>query len=256
MSLSNVILSELHAIFYKFELENACPSSTFLNRQRLINMKQESEKHILPRDLSQPILESAWITRNISPTSITLIQQNIFLCLRMFQHPLHMLSDNVTLVRAEPLPKMLNTDVPYVVFHCSLITPYIDLLLTLFNVFPLFLVKSIIFRLELLLYTSKRAKNEQLRTSNILGLDTIFEFGAQLLFSIVEWVRQLPFFVDLITSDQTTLLQSSWAQLFILYATQSGASRCNSTAFSAKSPLTTISDADGVTENCRLFQVR
>ncbi|MFH4976233.1 hypothetical protein AB6A40_002942 [Gnathostoma spinigerum] len=59
-------------------------------------------------------------------------------------------------------------------------------------------------------------------SSTIMGIDNIYEFGAKLLFSAVEWAKNLPFFSDLNDSDQLALLRASWAELFILNAAQFG----------------------------------
>jgi len=47
-----------------------------------------------------------------------------------------------------------------------------------------------------------------------------FELAARLLFSAVEWTRNIPFFPDLAITDQIALLRLGWKELFILNAAQ------------------------------------
>ncbi|XP_018586812.1 nuclear receptor subfamily 2 group F member 6-like isoform X2 [Scleropages formosus] len=58
-------------------------------------------------------------------------------------------------------------------------------------------------------------------TSNTMGIDNICELAARLLFSTIEWARNIPFFPELPMSDQVALLRLSWSELFILNAAQS-----------------------------------
>ncbi|VDO46282.1 unnamed protein product [Onchocerca flexuosa] len=59
-------------------------------------------------------------------------------------------------------------------------------------------------------------------------MDNIYEFGAKLLFSAVEWAKNIPFFNELSDTDQVhlfillTLLRASWAELFVMNAAQFG----------------------------------
>ena len=46
------------------------------------------------------------------------------------------------------------------------------------------------------------------------------ELAARLLFSAVEWTRNIPFFPDLPITDQVALLRLGWKELFILNAAQ------------------------------------
>lgn len=39
-------------------------------------------------------------------------------------------------------------------------------------------------------------------SSNPIGMDNIYEFGAKLLFSAVEWAKNIPFFNELSDTDQ------------------------------------------------------
>lgn len=54
-----------------------------------------------------------------------------------------------------------------------------------------------------------------------MGIDNICELAARLLFSIIEWSRNIPYFPDLPVSEQVALLRLSWSELFILNAAQS-----------------------------------
>ncbi|XP_060899709.1 nuclear receptor subfamily 2 group F member 6-like [Labrus mixtus] len=54
-----------------------------------------------------------------------------------------------------------------------------------------------------------------------MGIDNICELAARLLFSTVEWARNIPYFPELPVSDQVALLRLSWSELFILNAAQS-----------------------------------
>uniref|UniRef100_A0A915HLQ4 Uncharacterized protein n=1 Tax=Romanomermis culicivorax TaxID=13658 RepID=A0A915HLQ4_ROMCU len=54
------------------------------------------------------------------------------------------------------------------------------------------------------------------------GVEAMCEMAARLLFSVVEWTRNVPFFCDLNPSDQVSLLRFSWSELFILNIAQSG----------------------------------
>jgi len=46
------------------------------------------------------------------------------------------------------------------------------------------------------------------------------ELAARLLFSAVEWSRNIPFFPDLAITDQVALLRLGWKELFVLNAAQ------------------------------------
>uniref|UniRef100_A0A915PT74 Uncharacterized protein n=1 Tax=Setaria digitata TaxID=48799 RepID=A0A915PT74_9BILA len=59
-------------------------------------------------------------------------------------------------------------------------------------------------------------------SSTSIGMDNIYEFGAKLLFSAVEWAKNIPFFNELSDTDQLTLLRASWAELFVVNAAQFG----------------------------------
>lgn len=59
-----------------------------------------------------------------------------------------------------------------------------------------------------------------MQTNNIMGIENICELAARLLFSAVEWARNIPFFPDLQVTDQVALLRLSWSELFVLNAAQ------------------------------------
>lgn len=56
---------------------------------------------------------------------------------------------------------------------------------------------------------------------SVMGIDNICELAARLLFSTIEWTRNIPYFSELPVSDQVALLRLSWSELFILNAAQS-----------------------------------
>lgn len=53
-----------------------------------------------------------------------------------------------------------------------------------------------------------------------MGIENICELAARLLFSAVEWARNIPFFPDLAVTDQVALLRLVWSELFVLNAAQ------------------------------------
>ncbi|XP_066158770.1 steroid receptor seven-up, isoforms B/C [Euwallacea fornicatus] len=59
-----------------------------------------------------------------------------------------------------------------------------------------------------------------IQTNNIMGIENICELAARLLFSAVEWARNIPFFPDLQVTDQVALLRLVWSELFVLNASQ------------------------------------
>ncbi|XP_071488628.1 nuclear receptor subfamily 2 group F member 1-B-like isoform X2 [Diadema antillarum] len=59
-----------------------------------------------------------------------------------------------------------------------------------------------------------------MQTNSVMGIDNICELAARLLFSAVEWARNIPFFPDLQVTDQVALLRMSWSELFVLNASQ------------------------------------
>ncbi|XP_013394783.1 COUP transcription factor 2 isoform X2 [Lingula anatina] len=59
-----------------------------------------------------------------------------------------------------------------------------------------------------------------MQPNNIMGIENICELAARLLFSAVEWARNIPFFPDLQVTDQVALLRLCWSELFVLNAAQ------------------------------------
>ncbi|KAK2714258.1 hypothetical protein QYM36_008728 [Artemia franciscana] len=59
-----------------------------------------------------------------------------------------------------------------------------------------------------------------MQSNNIMGIDNICELAARMLFSAVEWTRNIPFFPDLQVTDQIALLRLVWSELFVLNAAQ------------------------------------
>ena len=55
---------------------------------------------------------------------------------------------------------------------------------------------------------------------NLGGIDGVCEFAARLLFSAVEWARNIPGFPELQVTDQVALLRLVWSELFVLNAAQ------------------------------------
>uniref|UniRef100_U3I5X9 NR LBD domain-containing protein n=1 Tax=Anas platyrhynchos platyrhynchos TaxID=8840 RepID=U3I5X9_ANAPP len=60
-----------------------------------------------------------------------------------------------------------------------------------------------------------------LQPSSVVGIESICELAARLLFSAIEWAKAIPFFPDLQLSDQVALLRLGWSELFVLNAAQS-----------------------------------
>ena len=50
----------------------------------------------------------------------------------------------------------------------------------------------------------------------IMGIENICELAARLLFSAVEWARNIPFFPDLAVTDQVALLRLVWSELLFV----------------------------------------
>lgn len=69
-------------------------------------------------------------------------------------------------------------------------------------------------------YPTSRYGQSCMQTNNIMGIDNICELAARLLFSAVEWARNIPFFPDLQVTDQVALLRLVWSELFVLNASQ------------------------------------
>lgn len=56
--------------------------------------------------------------------------------------------------------------------------------------------------------------------NNMTGIDNICEMAARLMFSSVEWSRNIPGFPELQVTDQVALLRLVWSELFVLNAAQ------------------------------------
>merc|ERR1711863_136891 len=69
-------------------------------------------------------------------------------------------------------------------------------------------------------YTTSRYGQMQMATNNMTSIDNICEFAARLLFSAVEWSRNIPGFPELQATDQVALLRLVWSELFVLNAAQ------------------------------------
>ncbi|KAK2542224.1 hypothetical protein Q9233_000316 [Columba guinea] len=70
-------------------------------------------------------------------------------------------------------------------------------------------------------YPAARYGSQYAQQGSVMGIDNICELAARLLFSTVEWARNIPFFPELPVSDQVALLRLSWSELFVLNAAQS-----------------------------------
>ena len=69
-------------------------------------------------------------------------------------------------------------------------------------------------------YPSARYSQLQHAANNMVGIDNICEFAARLLFSAVEWARNIPGFPELQVTDQVALLRLVWSEMFVLNAAQ------------------------------------
>ena len=69
-------------------------------------------------------------------------------------------------------------------------------------------------------YPAARYTHMQQHPGDIIGLDNICEFAARILFSAVEWARNIPGFPELQVTDQVALLRLVWSELFVLNAAQ------------------------------------
>ncbi|CAB4068561.1 NR2F3 [Lepeophtheirus salmonis] len=68
--------------------------------------------------------------------------------------------------------------------------------------------------------TSQYGQLQMAASNNIIGIDNICEFAARLLFSAIEWARNIPGFPELQITDQVGLLRMVWSELFVLNASQ------------------------------------
>lgn len=69
-------------------------------------------------------------------------------------------------------------------------------------------------------YPTSRYGSQCMQPNNLMGIENICELAARLLFSAVEWARNIPFFPDLQITDQVSLLRLTWSELFVLNAAQ------------------------------------
>uniref|UniRef100_A0A8C4QSG3 Nuclear receptor subfamily 2 group F member 1 n=1 Tax=Eptatretus burgeri TaxID=7764 RepID=A0A8C4QSG3_EPTBU len=69
-------------------------------------------------------------------------------------------------------------------------------------------------------YPTSRYGSQCMQPNNLMGIENICELAARLLFSAVEWARNIPFFPDLQITDQVALLRLVWSELFVLNAAQ------------------------------------
>ncbi|KFQ40248.1 Nuclear receptor subfamily 2 group F member 1-B, partial [Mesitornis unicolor] len=70
-------------------------------------------------------------------------------------------------------------------------------------------------------YPAARYGSQYAQQGSVMGIDNICELAARLLFSTVEWARNIPFFPELPVSDQVALLRLRRSELFVLNAAQS-----------------------------------
>ncbi|XP_061220399.1 nuclear receptor subfamily 2 group F member 1-A-like [Neopsephotus bourkii] len=70
-------------------------------------------------------------------------------------------------------------------------------------------------------YPPARYGAQALHPGVVVGIESICELAARLLFSAVEWAKGIvPFFPELPLSDQVALLRLGWSELFVLNAAQ------------------------------------
>ncbi|NXQ58694.1 N2F1B protein, partial [Anthoscopus minutus] len=65
-------------------------------------------------------------------------------------------------------------------------------------------------------YPAARYGSQYSQPGSVMGIDNICELAARLLFSTVEWARNIPFFPELPLPDQVALLRLSWSELSAL----------------------------------------
>ncbi|XP_048371052.1 nuclear receptor subfamily 2 group F member 5-like isoform X2 [Sphaerodactylus townsendi] len=69
-------------------------------------------------------------------------------------------------------------------------------------------------------YPTSRYGAQCLQAGSIMGIENICEMAARLLFSAIEWAKNVPFFPDFQLADQVCLLRMTWSELFVLNAAQ------------------------------------
>uniref|UniRef100_H0V6I9 Nuclear receptor subfamily 2 group F member 1 n=1 Tax=Cavia porcellus TaxID=10141 RepID=H0V6I9_CAVPO len=103
-------------------------------------------------------------------------------------------------------------------------------------------------------YPTSRYGSQCMQPNNIMGIENICELAARLLFSAVEWARNIPFFPDLQITDQVSLLRLTWSELFVLNAAQCSMPlhvaplRCTSTPAEYTIGLFTSGNACGLSD--------
>lgn len=105
-------------------------------------------------------------------------------------------------------------------------------------------------------YTTSR-HDQCISSNSVIGIDNICEVAARLLFSAVEWSRNILFFPDLQVTDQVALLRLVWSELFILNASQCSMPLHVSSLLAAAGLHASPTAADRVVafmDNIRIFQ--
>ena len=70
-------------------------------------------------------------------------------------------------------------------------------------------------------HTSRYNQFQMAAANNMISVENICEFAARLLFSAVEWTRNIPGFADTLQlSDQIALLRMTWSELFVINSSQ------------------------------------
>merc|ERR1711893_31695 len=106
-------------------------------------------------------------------------------------------------------------------------------------------------------YTTSRYGQMQMASNNMVGIDNICEFAARLLFSAVEWTKNIPGFPELQVTDQVALLKLVWSELFVLNAAQCNMPLHVAPLLAASGLHSTPMAADRVVafmDNIRIFQ--
>ncbi|KAL7304900.1 hypothetical protein TKK_0002703 [Trichogramma kaykai] len=69
-------------------------------------------------------------------------------------------------------------------------------------------------------YSETRFSHCMQQSTSLTAIDNISEIAARLLFSAVEWAKNISFFSELNITDQVALLTLVWSELFVLNASQ------------------------------------
>ena len=67
-----------------------------------------------------------------------------------------------------------------------------------------------------LLFKTQSSPFQSFGSGHFLPSESVYESAAKLLFMSIKWARSVPSFLQLNDSDQTLLLEDSWAQLFVI----------------------------------------